>query len=129
MTFRDTLLDSEFVHDEEESFIQSFIMDNDSDMAQPSLQYSSTKDPYAAVTYTDLSEELKLVTDTKCFAYVGQLVRLAGQKCHVLGCGEDIDVSVHTNCGYGVKLSWTCKKQHRYIYLCKEYKLYVRNVQ
>ena len=56
MTFRDTLLDSECVHDEEESFIQSFIMDNDSDMAQPSLQYSSTKDPYAAVTYTDLSE-------------------------------------------------------------------------
>ena len=53
------------------------------------------------------------MTDTKCFAYVGQLVQLAGQKCHVLGCGEDIDMSVHTNCGYGVKLSWTCKKQHR----------------
>ena len=56
---------------------------------------------------------MKLVTDLKCFTYIGQLLLLVGKKCRVMGCGEDIDVSFHTNCGYGVKLTWTCKNQHK----------------
>ena len=38
-------------------------------MAQQSHQYSSTKDQYAPVTLTDLTEELKLVNDTKCLVH------------------------------------------------------------
>lgn len=110
-------MDSEYVHEEEESFIQSFITENDSDMAQQSHQYSSTKDPYAPVTHTDLTEELTLVNDTKCLAFISQLVVLVGRTCRVDGCAEEIEVSVHTNCGYGVKLSWTCRNRHRYVYL------------
>ena len=64
----------------------------------------------ASITYTNLDEEVRLVNEPKSIAYVGQL----GKKCRVTGCEEEIVVSVHTNCGYGVKLSWICKKQHRY---------------
>ena len=78
-----------------------------------STLYSSTKDLYASVVYTDLSDEMKLVTDLKCFTYIGQLLLLVGKKCRDMECGEDIDVSFHTNCGYGVKLTWMCKNQHK----------------
>ena len=101
--------------EEEESFIQSFICDELEEA--PSHQYSSRKDPYTSIAYTNLDEEVKLVDEPKSIAYIGQLVLLVGEKCRVAGCEEGIEVSVHTNCGYGVKLSWICKKKHRYFFI------------
>ena len=109
------MLEDEGVTDEEETFIQSFIQDEAE--VPVSTLYSSAKDLYASVVYTDLSDEMKLVTDLKCFTYIGQLLLLVGKKCRVMGCGEDIDVSFHTNCGYAVKLTWMCKNQHKPVYL------------
>ena len=113
--YRDTLLESDAVTDEEETLIQSFIDEDSETVPGSSTQYSSANDPYASITYTDLTDEIKLVTDLKCFTYIEQLVVLAGTKCRVSGCGKDITISYHTNCGYGVKLSWICTNQHRYV--------------
>ena len=97
---------------EEESLIQSFICDETE--AGVSHQYSSRNDPYITVTYTNLEDEVKLVNEPKSIVYIGQLILLVGKKCQLVGCDAEIEVSVHTNCGYGVKLSWICKNQHRY---------------
>ena len=107
------MLENETLTDEEAIMAQSFISE-EADAVPTSSQFSSARDLYCSVAYTDLTDEMKLVTDLKCFAYIGQLLLLVGKKCRVTGCGQDIDVSFHTNCGYGVKLSWTCKIQHRY---------------
>ena len=61
------MLEDEGVTDEEETFIQSFIQDEAE--VPVSTLYSSAKDLYASVVYTDLSDEMKLVTDLKCFTY------------------------------------------------------------
>ena len=97
--------------DEEETVAQSLICE-DARPVQSSLQFSSAQDPYAEVTYTDLTDEKELVTEVKCMAYVRQLLILVGKKCRVEGCEQDIDVSSHS-CGFAVKLSWRCKNNHR----------------
>ena len=56
---RETLLEDECVTEEEESFIQSFICDELEEA--PSHQYSSRKDHYTSIAYTNLDEEVKLV--------------------------------------------------------------------
>ena len=105
------MLEDECVTDEEETYIQSFILD-DAEVPASTL-YSSAKDTYASVAYTDLSDEVKMVTDLKCFTYIGQLLQLVSMKCRVRVCAEDIDITFHTNCGYGVKLTWMCKNQQK----------------
>ena len=67
--YRDTLLESDAVTDEEETLIQSFIDEDSETVPGSSTQYSSANDPYASITYTDLTDEIKLVTDLKCFTY------------------------------------------------------------
>ena len=98
---RDTLSEIDAVTDEEETLIQSFIDEDSETVPGSSTQYSSA---------TDLTDEKKLVTDLKCFTYIKQLLLLVGAKFRVSG---DITLSYHTNCGYGIRLSWICKNRHR----------------
>ena len=91
--YRDTLLDSDTVTDEEQTLIQPFIDEDSESVPGSSTQYSSANDPFASITYTDLTDEIKLVTDLKCFTYIEQLLVLIGTKCRVSRCGQDITIS------------------------------------
>ena len=106
----------DFVSETEETLIHSVVHDY---QESPEKQYSSSDDPYTQLTYSDLSEELKLVNERKCLAFVSQLLLLLGRKCRV-GCDADIaTTSVGTDCGFAVKLSWECTAHHKYV--CKQY--------
>ena len=100
----------EFVSDNEETLIQS-VVDDYQESTETNRLYSSSDDPYIQLTYGDLSEELKLVNDRKCMAFVSQLLLLLGRKCQ---CDADIaSMSVVTECGFAIKLSWECKAHHK----------------
>ena len=58
---------------------QSFISE-EADAVPTSSQFSSARYLHCSVTYTDLTDEMKLVTDFKCFAYIGQLLLLVRKK-------------------------------------------------
>ena len=60
-------MEYEALMDEEETLAQSLICE-DARPVQSSLQFSSAQDPYAEVTYTDLTDEKELVTEVKCMA-------------------------------------------------------------
>ena len=71
--------------------------------------------PYTKLTYSDLSEELKLVNERKCLAF-SQLLLLLGRKCRIDGCDADIataSVGTDCTCGFVVKLSWECTAHHK----------------
>ena len=71
----------EFVSDNEETLIQS-VVDDYQKSPETDRQYSSSD---VQLNYGDLSEELKLVNDRKCMAFVSQLLLLLGRKCRVEG--------------------------------------------
>ena len=103
----------EFVSDNEETLIQS-VVDDYQESPETGRQYLSSDDPYIRLTYGDLSEELKLVNDHKCMAFVSQLLLQLGRKCRVEGCDADIaSTSVGAGCGFAIKLSWECTAYHK----------------
>ena len=102
----------DFVSETEETLIQSVVHDT------KRVLRGSTHPAMIPILslLSDLSEELKLVNERKCLAFVGQLLLLLGRKCRVDGCDADIaTTSMGTDCGFAIKLSWECTARRNYV--------------
>ena len=110
-------MSEDYICDDDEIIIQATVNEQPE---EASNRYSSAIDPYTVITYGDLSDEKRLVTDLKCIAHASQLKKLIGQKCHFPNCDQEIPEStiVTHECGYAIKLVWECAGGHRYSDTC-----------
>ena len=70
------------------------------------------EDVYKHIRYGSLQDELKLINERKCFAYIWSLLQLLGEKCREKSCFASIETTNVLNCGYCVKLEWKCAEGH-----------------
>ena len=76
--------------------------------------YSSSQDPHASVVYRNLRDEKASVKELKGIVSSGELLELLEKQCRHAGCNQGLSsVNVHCNCGYALKLVWTCNANHR----------------
>ena len=63
--------------DDDEIIIQATVNEQPE---EASNRYSSAIDPYTVITYGDLSDKKRLVTDLKCIAHASQLKKVDWSK-------------------------------------------------
>ena len=112
------MLSEDYICDDDETIIQATVSEQ---YKEVSNRYSSAVDPYAAITYGDLSDEKRLVSDLKCIAHISQLKKLVDRKCRFPHCNQEIAESsiVTCECGYAIKLVWECTGGQ--VNLCVQY--------
>ena len=103
------------LEDAEESFLQEAVEEEDTteSMSNSAEDNFTSHDHFQSVSYGDIGDEIKAVSEPKCFVTIMQLKVLLGDKCRVQHCSKAITSIEDKMCGYCVKLVWFCKMGHR----------------
>ncbi|XP_065060234.1 uncharacterized protein LOC135687568 [Rhopilema esculentum] len=103
------------LEDAEESFLQEAVEEEDTteSMSNSAENNFTSHDHFQSVSYGDIGDEIKAVSEPKCFVTIMQLKVLLGGKCRVQHCSKAITSIEDKMCGYCVKLVWFCEMGHR----------------